>query len=126
MHLNEKRLAAAIAGRQAADELLALAGTFNAEDHEPFQDRYEQAMWERLRDEALKAAPLPVTAPRRGSEPMTAAQAREFEKVPMPFGKYEGTPVGDVYEEDPGYLDYLLNGDDFKVQLNRYLLADRR
>ena len=116
------RTAARIAGRKAADELLSLA------DYPPgITDAYRVAFWERMYSEAQKAletlgtAKLPERTP---TSPMDDEEARRFADSPMPFGKYADTPVWQVLEDDPQYLDWLCRvteEDDWKQNLRRYL-----
>jgi uncharacterized protein (DUF3820 family) len=52
---------------------------------------------------------------------MTDAPAAAFEKTPMPFGKYQGEPVGDVPVD---YLIWMTEGD-FTTTMRRYLASER-
>lgn len=114
--MNEKQLAERVHGRHTALNMLELA------EPASLAEEARKTFWIVLRDEALTHAPLP--APKRpGVEPMTNAQAHEFEKVAIPFGKHQGRTVGDIVDEDPDYLDWLCGqSDHFKDQLNRYML----
>lgn len=120
--IDEKRIAARVEARKTAYLLLEMAG----QESFPTDDARE-TFWTIVRDAALKHAPLPPAKPAPRFLPMTDAQARAFEAVPIPYGKYEHCQVGLIFERDPDYLNWLAGErDGFKEQLSRYLLTMNR
>ena len=65
---------------------------------------------------------VPPKPSERKVEPMTAAQAIAFEAGCVPFGKYDGSPVGAV---PIGYLCRLCDPSVWIEDLRRYLASER-
>jgi uncharacterized protein (DUF3820 family) len=119
--IDKKKVEAAVRGRAFAKTICELA-----EIEAGLLDNGDSliAYWLEIRKLALKYVPLPETTSRPKPKPMTDAEQRKFEKTSMPFGKYEGVPVGIVYEKEPDYLDWLAGSrNQFVDDLNKYLLA---
>ena len=80
--------------------------------------------WRIVRDRAIAELPLPDS--KTAVKPMSDSEAKMFELSGMEIGhKHEGREVGQVHEEDPGYLHYLIQKHPFVARLERYLASDR-
>lgn len=108
--------AARIAARKAAEELVAIA--VGECEGQPLE--FTTRLWEILRDKAIDNAGLPPRAV-RVVEPMNDNQAARFAKVPMPFGKFRGVPIGELERTEPHYLPAIADGGEFNRDLKRYL-----
>src|SRR5208283_5392694 len=93
-------------GRELAADCLGLA----REQFPNASKEMQVAFWEaaaRSADSALTA--LGVSKPKTDNSPvpMTRPECFRFEKTKIPFGKFSGKTVGDIMEEQGGYLDWL-------------------
>lgn len=75
--------------------------------------------WTRLAELAAAKGKPPAQAE---PEPMTYEQAVKFEKAPIPYGAYEGEPVGDLPKS---YLCRVLDPSPFNRDLRRYVRSRR-
>lgn len=95
--------------RQDAETVAELAG------NQP------QRFWEVLKGICDGKLPKPTPAPERWP-PLSQAEALRFEATPMPYGKYQGQPVGEIPTD---YLLFLTEGDEFSQRLKRYVKSPR-
>jgi hypothetical protein len=116
--VKELRLKARVKAREDAKCIIELASSSHSdEDQYGCRDVY----WSKIRDYALSQAPLPKVKPVVvKARPMTAEQAKEFEKERFPFGANSGMMVSDAMSDNDGYCQWLAN-QSFVDDLRRYL-----
>jgi hypothetical protein len=139
---DKQRIAARIRGRNLATPIIELiydAQKMVQQDkiqHDEVPSEEEkitiESLWLTIRDEALKHYPLtpPQHKPHNTIRtlkltPKTQEQCKQFEKMVIPYGKWEWHTVGFVMETDQAWLEWLAWSpqDDFKRQLCEYLLG---
>lgn len=107
-----------IAGRKLAEEWISLAREM--ESNVPEEQR--RPFWRHVFRAASHAVPEEAAPRNDRPQPMTADEARRFERRSMPFGQHRGKQVGDVP------LEYLIWLDEssrvFQQELHRYLAAE--
>ena len=98
-----------IADSKAAADLLSLA-----------EPEFGLRFWEVIRDTATERAPLPKET--KTIQRMNEKELREFEKEIMPFGIHFGLSIGEIYENEPQYLRWLVSkSEKFQLDLIRYM-----
>lgn len=80
--------------------------------------------WEAARAQVLLRCPMPAST-EKAKQPMDDSEAIRFESTPMPWGQFSGIPVGVVHGNNPDYLHWAIQPDEFKVNLIRYLRSER-
>jgi hypothetical protein len=107
-----------VKGRMYAREVVRVFGDDQRDKPKDFIAAFWQCLLELANERArdLHWNRVNLTPP----PTMDDAEAREFEKETIPFGKYCYRPVGEIMQRDPKYLDWLA-GCDFTDALNRYL-----
>ncbi len=116
--MNDQLAKQRIEARQAAEAVVALA------QEEAGRCGDEGRFWReliRLMRETAPIFPQGKSASPAESAAMTDEQARRWERTPMPFGKYQGTPVHKV---SLLYLDKLTDETPFMRSLKRYLASE--
>jgi len=97
-----------LANKRAREDALAML--------EPHKDEIRQRFWEIVLDR-VKAK----LSTRKTDQPMSEAEAIEFESEPVTFGVHRGKCVGQV---PIAYWDWLRRSE-FNVSLARYIASDR-
>lgn len=81
-------------------------------------DDEREVYWRRVADYAESKLPQPQQEHDPRNEPMSDLEASRFREAVMPFGKHEGTRVGDL---PLSYLCNLLDPSPFMRDLRRYV-----
>ena len=116
---DDARIAAKVFARNLATESHEVLRLETSE----FSDEQQDAYWARMYQLIGRTLPKPrPESPKQARpEPMTDAEAKQFGRRKMPWGKFCGLQVG----EAP--IDYLLWLDEqrgFCYELRRYILSD--
>src|SRR4051812_29114576 len=98
----DRRIAASKSAELCVTLMLAEEATFKYADE---LESFWQTAAKLLKTKLQPAKPVAGA----GVIPMSNADAREFSKSEIPFGKHAGYAVGDLLQEDPGYLRWCAN-----------------
>src|SRR5690554_6818867 len=108
-----RRIEGSKTAKAACDLLLEAAADINDPDE-------RSGFWNRVEQELRGRLPRASQPSRTRLEPMTEAEAREFEHTTMPFGEHSGQTVGAVMAAYPHYLRWL-SAQTFHDKLRRYV-----
>ena len=122
--MNVEMLKARTRAREDASCIIVLASNSHwDEDQYGCRDVY----WSEIRDYALSQAPLPKVKPVVvKARPMTAEQAKDFEKQRFPFGANSGMTVSNAMSENDGYCQWLLDTSADKARADQTFVDDLR
>lgn len=108
-----------INGRKRAEELFALL----AEDASSLSECGRAAFWESVSSQLIDVLPVSSQPEANSDQPMSDKSAAIYgRETVFPFGKYAGQRVDEVPID---YLAMLVDDNDFKKQLRRYLRSER-
>ena len=117
-------VAARVAARLDAREVVRLAYSMA----ESMSEDAALAFWREIQNAVDAKLPKAVEPEKPADVPMSNWQAKYFESLIIPYGKYSGWRVGSLIDdpESRQYLDWLVDApDEFKADLRRYLLSER-
>ncbi len=125
MCVSDNYVRSRVVGRTAATDLLSLI----KEDLAALGPVSRQAFWEHLAEESRRMratfdSPSPGEPALDGdiNQPMSDQAAASYGKVEVKFGKYRGRRVDEVPLD---YLAMLVDDNQFKRQVRRYLASPR-